>query len=196
MSREEYCGCIQKFISAGVDQLKECFFNYLDQNKDKRVCETDLFKVMKSVQSFEMDDVVGIYLLDDVLGVLRALEQLRVEEGKDDQVALLRREAHKNSKVALETRGSVEKIDHAAEVRSFLREIKGHQDRIKRSQEQGADQFAAGQEDDEPIAEVMIPNNVKPFLNKDINFDLFLEMLTEKVDAQRVSLTLKPFQEI
>ena len=29
---------------------------------------------------------------------------------------------------------------------------------------------------------------MKPFLNKEINFDLFLEMLTNKVDAQRVQL--------
>ena len=37
--------------------------------------------------------------------------------------------------------------------------------------------------EEEPVVEVIIPVAVRPFLNKDINFDLFLEMLTEKVDA-------------
>ena len=30
---------------------------------------------------------------------------------------------------------------------------------------------------------VRIPNNMKPFLNKEINFDLFVEMLTNKLDV-------------
>lgn len=124
-------------MSTGVDHIKELFFNYLDLNKDKRVCETDLFRVLKSIKSFNMSDVI----IEDLLSVLRTLERLRRDEGKDDQVALLRAEAHKNSKFALETNGRVERTDHAAEVKQFLREVKGHQDRIKRSQAQGEDQF-------------------------------------------------------
>jgi len=33
-------------------------------------------------------------------------------------------------------------------------------------------------------------------MNKEVNFDLFLEMLTEKVDQQRVALQLKQFVDI
>ena len=35
---------------------------------------------------------------------------------------------------------------------------------------------------DEPIGEIVIPVALKPFLNKEVNFELFLEILTEKVD--------------
>lgn len=37
---------------------------------------------------------------------------------------------------------------------------------------------------------------LRPFMNKEVNFDLFLEMLTEKVDQQRVALQLKQFVDI
>jgi hypothetical protein len=37
-------------------------------------------------------------------------------------------------------------------------------------------------EADGPVEEVRVPTNMKPFLNKDINFELFVEMLTNKVD--------------
>ena len=37
---------------------------------------------------------------------------------------------------------------------------------------------------------------MKPFLNKDINFEMFIEMLTNKVDKQRVELGCKEFENI
>jgi hypothetical protein len=46
-------------------------------------------------------------------------------------------------------------------------------------------------DDDEVEEEIVVPVQIKPFLNKEINFNLFIEMLTEKVDQQRVAISLK-----
>lgn len=36
-----------------------------------------------------------------------------------------------------------------------------------------------------------VPNHIKPFLNTEVNFDVFINLLSDKVDLQRVSLNLK-----
>ena len=38
-------------------------------------------------------------------------------------------------------------------------------------------------EEDLGADEIRIPANMKPFLNKDLNFEMFIEMLTNKVDV-------------
>lgn len=111
------------------------------------------------------------------------MENQRVQEGKHDRIALLRKRAHKNSDYALRTKNQVDKVDYSAEVKKFLKEVKEHQDRITRKQqlENNSAQFGVEDEEDH-IVDTVIPVAVKPFLNKEINFDLFLEMLTDKVD--------------
>ena len=52
------------------------------------------------------------------------------------------------------------------------------------------------EENDQLEDEIEIPFELKPFLNKEINFTLFVELLTEKVDEQRVAMNMKQFQEI
>ena len=39
--------------------------------------------------------------------------------------------------------------------------------------------------------EVVVPVAMWTFINKEVNFELFLEILTEKIEKQRVSLQLK-----
>ena len=51
-------------------------------------------------------------------------------------------------------------------------------------------------EPDQHEDEVVIPMAVKPYLNKELNFDLYLQLLTEKVDPQRVRIDLKTFKTI
>ena len=67
-------------MSIDFKACKELFFNYVDMNKDKLVCETDLFKLMKSMIDFRMSDII----IDDLLLVLKKLERVRIEEGKHD----------------------------------------------------------------------------------------------------------------
>jgi hypothetical protein len=38
-----YCGTIQKFAAISPDTCKDIMFYLLDLNKDKKICETDLF---------------------------------------------------------------------------------------------------------------------------------------------------------
>lgn len=42
-----YCSSVSKLISIDIKQIKEMYFTILDLNKDKRICETDLFNSMQ-----------------------------------------------------------------------------------------------------------------------------------------------------
>ena len=44
--------------------------------------------------------------------------------------------------------------------------------------------------------QIIIPNNKKPYINKDINFKLFIEVLTEEADQMRVCLNQEDFCKI
>ena len=52
------------------------------------------------------------------------------------------------------------------------------------------------EEEVEIEAEIVVPHNMKPYINKEINFKMFIDLLMDKVDQQRVFLKLKDFQEI
>ena len=39
-----------------------------------------------------------------------------------------------------------------------------------------------------PAEEILIPKAMQPYINKEINFDVFLEILTERVDKLRVAI--------
>ena len=96
----------------------------------------------------------------------------------------------------MKNRKTVEKEDHVAEVKNFLREVKDYQDRLRHRAAQRNEETACADHDDEPEEEIVVPPKMRPFIDKEINFDLFLEMLTERVDEQRVRLTPKQFNEI
>tara|TARA_B110000285_G_C14989843_1_gene545737 strand:+ start:72 stop:650 length:579 start_codon:yes stop_codon:yes gene_type:complete len=49
----DYCFHITKYLSSEIDPCKEAFFSFADLNKDKLICETDLFRVIKSLKSDE-----------------------------------------------------------------------------------------------------------------------------------------------
>jgi Ca2+-binding EF-hand superfamily protein len=77
----QYCEAIKKFVSIDVNASKELFFNFLDKNKDKKVCETDLFNVIKSIESFKASDMI----LPDILIALKFIEDIRKTLGKNDE---------------------------------------------------------------------------------------------------------------
>ena len=64
-----------------------------------------------------------------------------------------------------------------------MSEVKEHQDRIRRREE-----YLLEREEDaeaEPVEddEATVPEAVIPFLDKELNFELFLKLLTDKVDS-------------
>ena len=86
------------------------------------------------------------------------------------------------------------KENHIKDVIGFLREVKEHQDRAKKKSDMESNKFeavndAAGIEED-----IIVPVSMKPLMNKVINFDLFLDLLTEKLDEQRTALAQKQFE--
>lgn len=52
----------------------------LDVNKDKKVCETDLFNSLKMLNSSKLLDL----MMTDILTCMQMIDQIRVKEGKDD----------------------------------------------------------------------------------------------------------------
>ena len=56
-----YCKIVEKFISLSLKKIKESFFNLIDLNDDKKICETDIFNLYKFIdtsktqQSLEKD---------------------------------------------------------------------------------------------------------------------------------------------
>lgn len=49
-----FCEIINKFVSQDPQICKGILFNILDQNKDKKLCETDLFNSFKLINDFRM----------------------------------------------------------------------------------------------------------------------------------------------
>ena len=76
-----------------------------------------------------------------------------------------------------------------------------HQKRLEKKRNASLNPLAVQDNDSEEEhtgtqEEVVIPVAMRPFLNKEINFQVFLDLLSEKVDPQRVSISLKEFREI
>jgi len=47
-----------KFLSLSADSCKEILFQMLDINKDKRICETDLFMSIKNLKTVEAQNLM------------------------------------------------------------------------------------------------------------------------------------------
>ena len=76
-----------------VQSHKEMLFNHLDINKDKKICETDMFRIIKSIDSDEMNEM----FMDDIITILKKMNQLRKENGKDNYVKLVRNRSDINA---------------------------------------------------------------------------------------------------
>jgi len=46
------------------------------------------------------------------------------------------------------------------------------------------------------LEEVVVPATMKPYINREVNFKMFTEILTERIDKSRISITLPEFQQI
>lgn len=94
MDLRGYCQTVSKFVSMDSVSIKELFFyQVLDQNQDRLVCETDLFNVVAIIQSLEVADL----LADDILVCMRAIEKLRSYRGKNDDITIRTEQAFKNA---------------------------------------------------------------------------------------------------
>lgn len=181
-----YFEIVQRFVSSEASTCNEIFFHFLDVGKDRKVCETDLFLSLKSLTTFRLLELMS----DDIMICMSNLERLRAREGKQDPEQMRREQVRLKIQSAIEQNKKIEKEDRAGEVKEFLREVVHHQEEMKRAQEEAlsADDLA------EKLAAV--PNRIKPYLHTEINFSVFVALLSDKVDPQRVSLGPKQFKEI
>lgn len=103
-----YVAQVNKFYNFDLNTLKEMFFNIIDNNKDKNVCESDLFKFMSTVKNSDY-----FYLVqDDILILNQRIEKKRLFERKDDEIALKTNLMMENVEKAYENCKMVEKVDH------------------------------------------------------------------------------------
>lgn len=58
-----YFEMVLKFVSIDAASCNEIFFGFLDVNKDKRVCETDLFLSLKSLNTPRLLDLLTTDIL-------------------------------------------------------------------------------------------------------------------------------------
>ena len=75
---------LEKIINWSSENLKKLFFYILDQNKDGKVCEADLFGIMKIMKK----EKFFLLLNDDICEVLKELDNKRIRMGKDDDYKL------------------------------------------------------------------------------------------------------------
>lgn len=90
----------------------------------------------------------------------------------------------------------IRKTDNTEEVKEFLREVVSHQIRIKKQQDSVLNPLEKQDPENSLYSqeEVIIPAAMKPFLSREINFQVFLDILSDKVDAQRILLNFKQFR--
>ena len=69
----------------------------------------------------------------DFIIVIKSINDLRLSAGKGDGLSLLREQSLKNAKQAFKARQVIDRPDHNLEIKLFLKDVKHHQDRIKKS---------------------------------------------------------------
>ena len=63
MDFKQYCELVEKFIeNLDVKLCKSLFFQIIDMNKDKQICETDLFNCFKIID----DNDIHILFYNDL----------------------------------------------------------------------------------------------------------------------------------
>ena len=85
--------------------MKEAFFNVIDLNKDKQICETDVFKSIYMIKTFSN----AVILLDDLIIIMKFIKELRVKEHKEDMIELKKRQISDNTEYALTNKKLKEK---------------------------------------------------------------------------------------
>ena len=78
----QYCEAVRKMVNYDLRTIFELFFQMLDHNKDRRLCEQDLFNFVRTIQS----DGMQLKILPDVLRVLDRIDEVRKSQGKSDRL--------------------------------------------------------------------------------------------------------------
>ena len=123
-----YFEIVQKFVSSEVSTCNEIFFQFLDVNKDRKVCETDLFLSFKSLSTSRLLELMS----DDILICMSNLEKLRIKEGKQDPEKMLKDQIRKKIQAAIEQNKQIGKDNRAGEVKELLKEVVKHQEEMRR----------------------------------------------------------------
>ena len=95
---KQYFECVQRFVSNDVVTCNEILFKFLDVNKDNKVCETDLFSSLKTLNTPQLLD----FMSDDILVCMNLLEEIRFREGKSDAEKIKRDNLRKKIEDAIE----------------------------------------------------------------------------------------------
>ena len=117
-----YVQAVQKFISMDLKQIKECYFTILDLNNDRRICETDLFRILTKIESLEMQEAMS----DDIVILLLDLQKQRTIQNKDNEIDMFKQKVQVSAEQALLKKSTQTDPKHLIEIGQFLAEVKRH----------------------------------------------------------------------
>jgi hypothetical protein len=91
---------MRKFCGREMSNILETFFLVNDVNKDKKICETDLFSTLRKIGNCpELNEI----LLPDVLKIFEKIEMMRVNQRKNDKFTIRHEEIENHCNQAFST---------------------------------------------------------------------------------------------
>jgi len=184
---QEYSKIIHQFVSMDHSKCKTMLMVLLDHNKDGQICEADLFESLKMTKS-QLGDTL---LKNDIQTISRFLAEERQRQGRNDNMGLKHEIILKNVKQAEEAKSVVIAKRPNEDVKRFLRDVVYFQKKngTGRFPYEDEDDVSQGKnERDDLFGNQSVPANIKPFMDKEVNFKLYTDLLMEKTDLQRIFL--------
>ena len=106
-------------------------FNMIDMNRDKKICETDIFNLIRLVEDKWNQQMIT----PDILLILDKFKIMRENQGKQNWAKLKIDKVHQNVEMAEKNKMKIEKLDHKDEVFQFVGIVNDYKQRVKDSLE-------------------------------------------------------------
>ena len=149
-----------------------------------------------------MTSEVGIdQVYDDLRILMQKIADLRLQEGKHDLHQLKTRSSLDKLRHVIDSRRVIDRVDHNEEIKLFLKEVKFFQDLINLQtvlKTGNTDEIIEEHPDHDinPNSKIIVPSMIKTFMHKNVDFQLFVELLSDCLDQQRVFIDIETFQKL
>ena len=165
---------VRKMVNAEPAKTKELYFQLLDLNKDKKLCERDMFQLLLTIE----DPHLLRYMTEDLIQVQKYLSTHREKQGKNDFVKLKLEQVNANVDKAAIKGHALETVDPKQQVRRFLDTVEDYKAKIKEKEEDEMDdeQAAAKAKGEAPVVRPAggAAGENKDGLSKSIQNDLYI----------------------
>lgn len=166
---------VRKMVNAEPARAKELYFQLLDLNKDKKLCERDMFQLLLTIE----DPHLLRYMTEDLIQVQKCLSTHREKQGKNDFVKLKLEQVNGNVEKAVQQKHAIERVDPKQRVLQFLDTVEDYKAKIKEKEEDEMDDEQAAAKAKGGEAPVVRPaggaaGENKDGLSKSIQNDLYI----------------------